>query len=217
MADALDHLDATIQELGPFDGVLGFSQGAALTISYMYQKQVCDEIIPFGFALCFSSVIPCSADAKCCQSVIQRLRARGQDTTAAASANEPFLADDEHLFSDLVSRTVIPARKNGALLPEYDVNVYTDGDAAEAPRLMHPKLLKERIRIPTVHVTGKRDYDFMRNMSSTAYDLCDEKLRKKLYHSGGHQAPRKDAEVRASVRAMEWAISQSKRVASTRL
>ncbi|KAF2839931.1 DUF341 domain protein [Patellaria atrata CBS 101060] len=211
MQDAQEHLDATIEELGPFDGVLGFSQGAALTISYIFQRQACGEAIPFDFALFFSSVIPCSADAGYCEKMIQRFCSLGHDITEISSTGDLMLHENERLFIDLVSRTVVKARKNDALLPEYDMNIYTEGDGSEAPRVMHPQLLKERITMPTVHVTGKRDFDFMRSMSDAAYGLCDIRHTKKLEHSGSHHPPQKTAEVNAVVRAMEWAITQSQR------
>ncbi len=217
MADALEHLDTTIDELGPFDGILGFSQGAALALSYMCQQQIRGAPAPFRFALCFSSVIPFSADAGYCQSVVQRLCALRRDMTVAPLADDPVLTRDERLFCDVMLRTVIAAKKKGAALPEYSMDVYSQGDGSKAPRVMHAQLLKEKLQIPTVHVTGRRDFDFMQNMSDIARGLCEERLTRKLEHSGGHHPPQKDAEVRAVVRAMEWAISQSDRVPTYRL
>lgn len=217
MADALEHLDTTIEELGPFDGILGFSQGAALALSYIYQQQVHGEPPPFSFALCFSSVIPFSADAGYCQSVIQRLCALQRDMSVTPSADETLLTRDELLFCDVMLRTVIAAKKKGAALPEYSMDVYNKGDGSKAPRIMHAQLLKEKIRIPTVHVTGKRDFDFMQNMSDIARGLCEERLTRKLEHSGGHHPPQKDSEVKAVVRAMEWAIDQAGKMPSHRL
>jgi len=208
VAEAHDHLEGAIDDLGPFDGVLGFSQGGALALSYIYRKQVQDKMRPFKFALIMSSVIPCSADPSDCQNAIRRLTApRNPDHVAPTG-------QDERVFTDLISKTVAEARKNKALLPDIDLDVYTaGGDARVAPRLMHQLLLKEKIWMPTVHVAGKRDYPFMRAMSDAARGICDAKLARSLEHSGGHQPPQKTAEVKAVIRAMDWAISQSQRVA----
>jgi len=135
----------------------------------------------------------------------------------APLADDPVLTRDERLFCDVMLRTVIAAKKKGAALPEYSMDVYSQGDGSKAPRVMHAQLLKEKLQIPTVHVTGRRDFDFMQNMSDIARGLCEERLTRKLEHSGGHHPPQKDAEVRAVVRAMEWAISQSDRVPTYRL
>lgn len=209
MHEAIEHLEVTIEELGPFDGVLGFSQGAALALSFLHLRQSRGEPAPFRFALCFSSVIPCSADSTYCQDIIRRLCSRGQDFISAADT-ESLLQPDERVFREILLKTVVPAKKNRGMLPDYDMAVYMDGtDGSLAPRVMHPQLQRERITIPTIHVRGRRDADFMQNMAEAARGLCDERLMKKTEHSGGHQPPQKDAEVKAAVRAMEWAISQS--------
>ncbi|PNY29659.1 Uncharacterized protein TCAP_00427, partial [Tolypocladium capitatum] len=209
MASAIEHLETIIDESGPFNGVLGFSQGAALALSYMHLQQTRNEPIAFKFALCFSSVIPCSADEDFGEGVIQRLCPLRLNLDGIGSMSVEMQTDEETLFNDLLRRTVIPAQENNSLLPNYDMAVYTRGDFSKAPRLMHPNLTRHKIRVPTVHITGKRDADFMRNMADAARGLCDEKTLKKLEHNGGHQPPQKDAEVKAAIRAMEWAISRS--------
>lgn len=212
MVDAFDHLEDTMDELGPFDGVLGFSQGAALTIAYMHRQQELQKAVPFGFAVCLSSVLPCSANPMYLQGVIEKLSKHRLPLTDGPAALDSSLSSEELILLNLLMHTIIPAKKMRAMLPDIDLNHYTDGDGVNAPRIMHAQLLKERIRIPTVHVTGKRDFDFMRNMSEAALGLCNEKMVRKLQHSGGHHPPQKDAEVQALVRAMEWAVRQSQRV-----
>ncbi|KAK4224176.1 serine hydrolase FSH [Podospora fimiseda] len=193
MAEAHDYLETTIDELGPFDGVFGFSQGGALAISYMHRKQVRDKIRPFKFALIMSSVIPCSADPGDCLCAIRR-----QDRN----------------FTELLEKTVVEARKNKALLPDIDLRVYDRDciDEREAPRLMHGLLLKEKIRTPTVHVTGRKDFVFMRAMSDAAREVCEVKMLKSLEHGGGHQPPQRAGEVKAVARAVEWAVAMGQRV-----
>ncbi|OJD32082.1 uncharacterized protein BKCO1_4100019 [Diplodia corticola] len=220
MSDALSHLSDVISDLGPFDGVLGFSQGAALALSYLHQQQSRREPAPFRFALCFSSVIPCSAESEHCHGIVQRLCALPEGsriTSAYPDAAAEGLDADEALFVELLRRTILPAKKHNAMLPDYDIGVYTDGDGFDAPRLMAGGLLAEKVAIPTVHVTGKRDHDFMRNMAEVAYGICDARLSRRLEHAGGHQPPQKDSEVKAAVRAMDWAIRLSERTANLRL
>ncbi|KAK4178925.1 serine hydrolase-domain-containing protein [Triangularia setosa] len=209
MIEAHDHLDAIIDELGPFGGILGFSQGGALALSYLHGKQSQNEVQPFKFALIMSSVIPCSADASECEDVIQSLCARELSET-----HFPPVDHDQRLFAELLDRTVREARRNNALLPDIDLSVYdAGGDPSLAPRVMHPSFVKKKIWIPTVHVTGKKDYGFMRAMSDVAHAVCEPKLAKQLVHGGGHQPPQKPAEVREVIRAMGWAIGLSDRFA----
>lgn len=209
MTEALEAFANTIDELGPFNGVLGFSQGAALAVSYMHRQQQLHETVPFEFALLFSSVMPCSATLTCCDEAVQRLITRGEDVTDPELEKDMSLTLDERLFVQLLQQTIIPAQKKRQMLPDFDLAVYAGGDGVEAPRIMHPKLLKERICIPTVHVTGKRDFPFMRAMSEAAYGLCDERMTKKLQHTGGHEPPQKVAEAKTVARALDWAVRQA--------
>ncbi|KAK4663867.1 uncharacterized protein QC763_502100 [Podospora pseudopauciseta] len=205
MIEAHEHLDRTIDDLGPFDGILGFSQGGALALSYLHRKQTQNELRPFKFALIMSSVIPCSADVGVCEEVIQSL----------CDQTDPSAVDqDQRVFVELLDRTVGEARKNNALLPDIDPSIYeAGGEPSLAPRIMHPSFVKQKIWIPTVHVAGKKDYSFMRAMSDVAYAVCEPKLAKKMVHSGGHQPPQKPSEVKEVIRALDWAIGMSDRFA----
>ncbi|EOA84354.1 uncharacterized protein SETTUDRAFT_55643, partial [Exserohilum turcica Et28A] len=208
MADAFSHLEDTIDELGPFDGVLGFSQGGALLTSYMHRQQELRNAVPFGFALILSSVLPCSANPTYLQGVFDKLSDR-RLLTMGPAALAKTLSGEERIFLNLLMHTIILAKENRAMLPEIDLNAYTDAHGRDAPRIMHSQLTKERIHIPTIHVTGKRDYDFMRNMSEAAFSLFDERMVKKLQHSGSHHPPMKPVEVQSLIRAMDWAVKQS--------
>jgi pimeloyl-ACP methyl ester carboxylesterase len=212
MADAFNHLEDTIDKLGPFDGVLGFSQGAALAIAYMHRQEELKKLVPFGFALCLSSVLAGSANTTYLQGVIDRLRKHRGLFDTESSALDPSISSDECIFIDFLMRTIIPAKEKGAVLPNFDLYHYKNGDPIDAPRPMHPQLLKERVHIPTVHVTGRRDSDFMLNMSEVVLGLCDQNMVRKLQHSGGHHPPQKDTEVQALIRAMEWAMRESRKV-----
>lgn len=197
--------------------MLGFSQGAAIILAYMYQQQVRHETVPFGFALLFSSVLPAYNDLGYLEGVLERLKRHGRGLEAALETGVLSPTPEECLFATLMQRTIIAAKNSHFLLPDVDLEAYTKGDSAQAPRFMVPQLLKERIQVPTVHVTGSKDFDFMRNMSEAARGLCDEKSVKKLEHSGGHCPPRKKDEIEAVVRAMEWAIAESQKWPNLRL
>lgn len=54
--DALDYLDDLVAEEGPFDGVLGFSEGASLATAYLLRLAHRDQLhSTFRFSLLFAS------------------------------------------------------------------------------------------------------------------------------------------------------------------
>ncbi|KAK1710886.1 hypothetical protein CaCOL14_008404 [Colletotrichum acutatum] len=193
---------ATVDELGPFDGILGFSQGASLALSYIYHQQVNGEEPDFKFAILFSSVVPFSADSTYCESEIDQLCSYRRSGMHAKD-----LAPRQQVFNDCLVRTFQSALKIGAVLPDFNQDFFRDAGVM-VPRVLHPMLLSERIHIPTVHVSGRRDFPFMHDMHEIGYQMCDTRLSKKLHHSGGHHPPKKESEIKAVVRAMEWAVDQ---------
>lgn len=62
--DACELVDIIVQEEGPFEGFIGFSQGASVGVSYMLDRAINqpDEKCPFRWALLFSSIIAVSPD-----------------------------------------------------------------------------------------------------------------------------------------------------------
>lgn len=209
MMDAIEHLEAVLEEDGPFDGILGFSQGAALTISYLHLCESRTIAPAIGFALFFSSVIPCSADEDFGDGLMGSICPLDESDEAGTRRHA--------VFKQILDDTIIPAQKNNAMMPNYDLAVYNSHDLTRAPRLMHAELTTGRISIPTIHVLGKKDAPYMRNMSETALGLCAESCLKKLEHSGSHHPPQKNVEVKATVRAIEWAMKCAKLQISPRM
>ncbi|KAH0427987.1 DUF341 domain-containing protein [Colletotrichum camelliae] len=155
---AHQNIAATVDELGPFDGILGFSQGASVALSYIYHQQVNGEESDFKFAVLFSSVVPFSADATYCESEIEELCAYRRTGTSTMD-----LAPRQQVFNDCLVRTFQSALKIGAVLPDFNQDFFRDVGGI-VPRVLHPMLLSERIHIPTVHVAGRRDFPFMHDM-----------------------------------------------------
>ncbi|OLN86705.1 Rhodanese-like domain-containing protein 6, partial [Colletotrichum chlorophyti] len=202
IATAHQHTASTVDELGPFDGILGFSQGASLALSYIYHQQVTGEEPDFKFAVLLSSVAPFSADSKYCEADVEQLRVH---RLSGLGTND--LVPRQQVFNDCLVRTFQSAMKIGAVLPDFNQDFFRD-TVDSVPRVLHPMLVSERIHIPTVHVSGRRDFPFMYDMHEVGYQMCDTRVAKKLHHSGGHHPPKKDFEIKAIVRAMEWAVGQ---------
>lgn len=216
MADALQHLDRSIKEMGQFDAALGFSQGAATLISYIFDQQVRCRRRPFKFALLFSSVCAFSSTQAYAEEVVKEIQAKGGDFRSILESKDltQSLSSGACAFVTAYANVILPLREAGALYPDIDMDVYRNTEFDETPRLLIPEIMGEKIGIPTVHAHGKNDADFMRAMTTIAHGMFDGKLIKKLEHSGGHEPPQKDSEVRAVVRAMDWAIKQAQRMGS---
>lgn len=62
---ALDYLEDVIEDEGPFDGVLAFSQGCQLAAALMFERQtIGDEGLPFRWAAFIGSPMPRYTDAR---------------------------------------------------------------------------------------------------------------------------------------------------------
>ncbi len=143
VADAFDAVEELIEDHGPFDGVLGFSQGASLAAGYIAHCAVARplESLPFRFAVLFS----CSG--------LPELDGGGadSDTGAGSSAKKLSLpslhvcgeADDEWLPR---SRALVEQRcergsaalvmhKGGHVIPKDRPTV--DRICREVERLLH--------------------------------------------------------------------------------
>lgn len=52
--ESCSYLDETVMQIGPFDGILGFSQGAAMVALYCKHKQISNSLSGFRFGMLFS-------------------------------------------------------------------------------------------------------------------------------------------------------------------
>lgn len=212
MEDAVDQLRDTIEDLGPFDGVFAFSQGAATLIAMLYQLQSAHEPAPIGFAVICSSAMPCAADLIIGQDVVDELYTQQLDVADAEASRTPSLSSAAKKFVVALQKTIVPAWKAWSLMPRFELEVYNEEGGQTAPRVMIPAILREKIRLPTVHVRGKKDADFMWNMSEIAQQVFHPSLVKVVEHGGAHAPPQTTADVKAVVRLMDWAIAQSESI-----
>ncbi|KAJ6788508.1 hypothetical protein PWT90_01622 [Aphanocladium album] len=207
MAEAVECLEDILETEGPFDGVFGFSQGAALTLSYLYQQQASESPVPVKFACLFSTAMPCSPDAEMGDSIISSLQALKYDITDRERQQE--LAEDEQEFVEVLQKTIVGAAIDNSLLPWIDMDVYRYGERDAIPRVMYPSLLAEKIQIPTVHVWGQNDFEYMIRMAEVARSICEESRAKTVLHAGLHDIPKKQPEIKAVLRTIDWAMAQA--------
>ncbi|KAI8960757.1 inducible nitrate reductase 2 [Daldinia sp. FL1419] len=198
--DALDDLDQFVQENGPFNGVLGFSQGASIAASYLldYQIRYPWRQPPFEFAVLFSSVSAFSPDETCYESIIETLLSQEFPETEFSRFSR-----SERIFAEYLALTFTAANKIGLYTGPIDFFKHRNPDAI--PRVLHPSLIQDRIKIPTVHVNGKEDLPAMSAQSRLVCGFCDQSLARVYHHSGGHIIPAKAADVKVLVKMVGWA------------
>lgn len=219
---AIENLDACVEYDGPFDGVLGFSQGGALAAAYIIDHQRRSKgRAPFSFAVFLSPTVVLSPDTRDCENLIRGLLESlpgsfMQSFPRVGQADLAAIPDaDQRLFASyLVEAITAFAQLGGKEEADHSYLRSRDADrsTARVPRPVHPLLVKDRIGIPTVHVRGRADFPLTLRQSENLQGLCEESLARAYTHSGGHHVPTKPSEVRAVVSAIEWAVQQSQQI-----
>ncbi|EFR00805.1 DUF341 domain-containing protein [Nannizzia gypsea CBS 118893] len=211
ISQAVDYLKGLLEDEGPFDGIFGFSQGASLTLSYLYQQQATARPVRVRFACLFSTAMPCSSDAGLGDPIISKLRALEYDirdrTRTCNNGKDLTIAEQEYV--DLLQRTVVDAASHDSLFPWTDMDIYRYGARDAIPRVMCPSLLSQKIQIPTVHAWAQNDFQYMAKMAELAHSICEETMAKTVLHTGFHDIPKRQAEIRAVLRTIDWAIART--------
>ncbi|KAL2845870.1 serine hydrolase-domain-containing protein [Aspergillus pseudoustus] len=210
--DSCDLIDEMIQTAGPFDGILGFSQDGSVAFSYLLQRQIDGHPPPFRWAVFFSTVIAFAPNETFGSNILANL------TDHEIHLLDGYPATDlsplhplTRALCETTARTFYSAKTGGFISPGTLVAEFSKRDDTAQPRVFHPALLAERIPIPTVHITGRKDNSLMVGLSVLVQGLCDPRLVRSLTHSGGHNVPRAADDVRAAWAAVDRAIQQSQK------
>lgn len=211
--EAHRRLRDVITEQGPFDGVLGFSQGGSIALSYLYQQQCDGSELDFKFAVLLSSVIPFSADPRTHEKAVKHLCCKQgfYPESQPQEEDQAAVAAPAEAMEEVLSRTFAASRSVGATPAGYDNQLFfrPGADPSDVPRVLHPRLLAaedDLLALPTVHAHGRRDSVGMKEMAEAARACCDPGLSKFLVHSGGHCPPQRPGDVTALVQAVHWAV-----------
>ena len=162
-------LDA-IEEDGPFDGVIGFSQGAALAASYLLQDaRSAQPSNSFKCAIFFCASMPFDMDSK------------------------PFTVDDHGICYDVGTGKVIEGFDITQSIPETKTAGWS-GTYDETTEFLHrytspySNLEKAMITIPTTHILGMADDYYQQGCQLR--DLCSASGRQCMEHRQGHEIPK---------------------------
>ncbi|KAI1456397.1 serine hydrolase FSH [Annulohypoxylon moriforme] len=178
---ASDWLAAKLDSDGPYDGVIAFSQGAAVISSFLLYRQWYHQELPppFKFAIFIGGSIP-----------LHVLKDLGVAVSKEAQS--------------AITQATLQRDQGLGPLPAHTVNarraVFNSDDCFGLNLNRIPLELK--IRIPTVHIWGEQDPMFPG--STHLAGLCDPYIRKIYTHSGGHEIPQEESDLAQIVPLIEW-------------
>ncbi|PYI07706.1 hypothetical protein BO78DRAFT_312691 [Aspergillus sclerotiicarbonarius CBS 121057] len=211
-ADTIDAahglIDEAIEEHGPFDGVLGFSQGAAIMTSFMLEHATAhpNQAPPFQFAIFCSVTPPCSADQTYCQSLLGSLSSQDQQRLRSGQSDQIVqLPDPVRSVMDEFVKVI----KSAKSITGESTTYFLDRPLHLIPCPLHPDLVPARLPIPSLHLRGKQDLPGLADCGMLVESFCESSIRKTIWHSAGHDIPRSGAEVKQILAAMEWIVAQS--------
>ncbi|KAI5238912.1 hypothetical protein E4T43_07096 [Aureobasidium subglaciale] len=181
VAAAFEYVHEIIEEEGPFDGVIGFSQGAALAASMLLQSAKQHKKPLFELAIFAGASLPFDIDD---ESGLDEFYASMRGTKIW---DNMFVGDDAIDGPLGYPRHFDPDRK--PLLARY-----------------HPdKVSKTRISVPTLHIVGKEDAYV--GQGRKLIKLCGQQDTVVIDHGEGHRIPRESVFERKVVAAIEKLIS----------
>jgi hypothetical protein len=193
---------SVVQEEGPFDGVIGFSQGAAVAATIIAtEAERNPELEPFKFAIFFSATMPFDFSAG-----RLHLTLNGDDLTAIHQDSDGEDLKDDNIDWLKDCRSVGVIEEVESRRPRL-AGASKDPQSIDVLLRFHPSTHGQKIHIPTVHIIGLND-----NMADQGRDLagiCDPKLAQIVTHDGGHQLPRDAGTVGKVAEAVQWAVERT--------
>jgi hypothetical protein len=166
-----EYIHTTIKEEGPFDGVMGFSQGTSIATSILLQHEIDspEEPPPFKFAIFFGSFLVLSPDEGFAQQEYEFSLKNNTDALlnglrginlkddvngscqddATDRSNKKRSEEVAAEFADILASSVKAAVDIQVAL-ESDIPKDVSNELKDIPRMYHPLLLTQRVKVPTV-------------------------------------------------------------------
>jgi hypothetical protein len=223
-------IEEALETDGPFDGMLGFSQGAGLAMSYLLHQRINSPHIPseFKFGIFFSTSSLQSSDPEYKRTEIMALlEALNEEHTLAFHdlIMSPTTTQKDFVDAPL-TKALPPSQQKLMFQLGWSLNVAwqtRDGskitDEVEVldqfrentvsrelfPRFYHAVYTSERLGIPTVHSWGRNDSEALKGSAALGLELCSDGHAVCVPHAGRHEIPAKREEVVAVANAIEKA------------
>ncbi|KAL2069773.1 hypothetical protein VTL71DRAFT_14452 [Oculimacula yallundae] len=172
-----------VEEDGPFDAILGFSQGSAMAATIMlHEAEKRTSLQPFKMGVFLSTTMPFNFGSGILRLQYNNEKSRLNATHLDDSGNPIIQNCHVDWLTDCRSKTVIEEFE--ARRPASSVK----GVAMEVDVLLryHPSTYSQRLRLPTVHVVGMNDSYADQGMDM--FRLCDPNYATLITHDGGHQS-----------------------------
>ncbi|PWY90344.1 hypothetical protein BO94DRAFT_623146 [Aspergillus sclerotioniger CBS 115572] len=166
LSDAHALIDEAWESDGPFDGLVGFSQGGSTMASYLLQPETARK--PFKCAVFFCSNLPFDPMSSPWKFV-------DKDHFVDATTGEEISADD--LMRSIPEVKLFDTSRYPTLRDELLLRRYTVGQGDTI-----------QIDLPTVHVYASNDSWYYEQCIATE-KLCQEVNRETVLHKGGHSVP----------------------------
>ncbi|MCJ1392473.1 hypothetical protein MMC18_005340 [Xylographa bjoerkii] len=199
---------SVLEEEGPFDGILGFSQGAALAASVLLEhtkKYGSRVALPVKCAVFICGSLPFM--------ISKGIRI---DSGLGPSVQSIHLEQDNEKESGpsiSVVSIALDDESDGSKTIEDGLATITLQDECNEVRLdpmkrAHPATSVCRISIPTAHIIGGRKDGYFEESKALA-ELGDEKKGTKTFtHNMGHVIPRGEQVKRAMADTITWAVNR---------
>jgi len=175
-----DFLWSVIREDGPYDGVIGFSQGAALAASLLLCDEFSSEILghvnggdpPFKLAIFFNSVMPFSPSENVGSNISEEIKMLEKRYTKFLQGVSTSLLENE----DDASESCSSSSDESDIEPTRSIFGFS------------PETFPTRISIPSLHIIGRQDQ--FSDHSKALVKLCRPDKAEVLIVDGGHELPR---------------------------
>ncbi|MCJ1321642.1 hypothetical protein MMC15_006987 [Xylographa vitiligo] len=186
-----------IAEHGPYDAVMTFSQGGVLAGSLLLSHFINTPHLPSPFKLavflCSGLHLPALDDLGLpIGQKAWELDKKSRQALATQASSKAILAQGHERWTGIESAEAT----EGAVL---ETDVY-GLDFTQFPK-------EWRIRIPTVHVYGKKDPRCPASIQLAWF--CEESKRREYDHGAGHEVPRKREVSMAIAEAVEWGLKMA--------
>ncbi|KGO40477.1 Serine hydrolase FSH [Penicillium expansum] len=206
--DSYALIEETLHTYGPFDGAFGFSQGAALIVSYLLERRAAypDESLPFRFLILCSPVVPLAGNAEYCHRILGCLSRDNESRIRSCQDTQISDLPERARIAMTMLTDILDASTTITQEPR---RFYLDRELPDVPCALHPDLCLTRLPVATLHVRGTTDAKALWNCGFLIQSFFDSPKLRVFEHKSGHDIPRSGPEVRQMLCAMEWIIAQS--------